>query len=317
MDITWLINHNCNYNCPYCINNSKEIKKIVSNKKELSKKKIKDPEVFYEFFDSLKLPCKINIGGGEPFLEERFIETCKNITKKHEISIITNLSSDKIYEFAKKINPKKVMFINASFHWTEINNEAKLKDFIKKYRYLKSKGFRISSTIVMWPPVFPKFNYIYNRLKKEGIYLRPVSFYGNFKNKNYPDSYNKNQLKFMKKFSDYSIKNLDKKNIEEYKMDIIKNSLSFKGILCSSGKDHIIIDSNGNIRKCLSSFDIIGNILEKKWTPNKNYAICKENICRSHREGLKFSFNNFKNKNIKKSHNIRKKINNFLNYLIE
>ena len=93
--ITWTINEICNFNCSYCTqwHNKKEgIKPIDISKLSES--------LHYLDKDWLFL-----ITGGEPFLEKNFIKICEEITKRHYISLNTNLSTTNFFYFADKINP--------------------------------------------------------------------------------------------------------------------------------------------------------------------------------------------------------------------
>lgn len=99
--ITWFINERCNFQCSYCFykpNENLQIKKPI----DLAK--------ISEGFNHLNKEWQINITGGEPFLEKNFVGICNEITKKHSLSILTNLSTNNVFDFADCINPEKCLY---------------------------------------------------------------------------------------------------------------------------------------------------------------------------------------------------------------
>ena len=76
-EITWKINHICNFDCIYCYCSKSErlqIPKLLNSSYS---------ERAVQFFNSFENPIKINLTGGEPFLFPNFVNLCKNITIKN------------------------------------------------------------------------------------------------------------------------------------------------------------------------------------------------------------------------------------------
>jgi len=118
----WQIHTQCNYNCWYCLEENRgkpsetvePVNKIVSY-----------------FQKCLKEPWVIQITGGEPFLNPKFIiELSKELVKMgHWIKIFTNLSAD-IQDYIEfiKVTEGKLYKMKASFHM----NQASFEEFIEK-----------------------------------------------------------------------------------------------------------------------------------------------------------------------------------------
>jgi MoaA/NifB/PqqE/SkfB family radical SAM enzyme len=270
----------CNFNCPYCYYPDKNIRHTLEKKGEIKGK---------EFLSKLH-NCHINMTGGEPFLYPNFIEICTLLTKnENTIGILTNLSSDLIYEFAEKINPKDVIHIRASLHLTELNKFKSKNLFIERYKFLKKKGFNIDVSAVMWPPIFKKFKKIYREFESNGINIIPLSFFGDYNSKSYPRDYTKKEVNIIKKYWDKTNKIFfnGKYNNE---VEIIDSKLYLKGSLCLTGLDYAIISPNGDIKRCFSDNLIIGNIYtDKKINLFKVIKPCESEYCTCPWEGYTYS----------------------------
>lgn len=274
LNISWIITNQCNYDCPYCFI-------YKSLKKEKPNLNLENALLF---FNSIE-PSYITISGGEPFIIKDFIEFIKNLKKDHKITIFTNLSTANIYEFADKINPKKIERIRTSLHLTELKNNNKINEFIKKYHYLRKKGFFIDCSVVMFPPIFKKFNYIYNFFKNQEIFIIPVVFIGKYKNKIFPESYTKREIKLIDKYFDETNKKIFNNNYKNPN-ETAKKIISYQGKNCSAGSIYFIIDYQGNIKRCSSDNEIIANINDNPKIILKKPYPCKNNLCLCPGEGI-------------------------------
>ncbi|MFA5856479.1 MAG: radical SAM protein [Candidatus Pacearchaeota archaeon] len=266
LDITWTIDAYCNYDCPYC--------QIPRIDKKLKIKKIETSNI-KSLFKNIS-NSNIILSGGEPFLFTDIIKICQLIIKNNNnLSIVTNLSSDIVYEFADKIDPKKIGNISASLHLTELKKFNSKKEFIERYNYLVKKGFHVEVTIVMWPPIFKNFEKIYKEFVSYGMHIIPLSFLGKYNGKNYPNDYTKEELEIIKRYS----KKTDINYNDKYKRfgEITHSRISFKGKLCLSGMKSLVINADGSIRRCFSESKIIGHINN----PNNINAFKEAKFCES------------------------------------
>lgn len=216
--ITWLINEQCNFHCDYCIQG------IVGKKSEL---KPIDIIRISESLNCLRGEWHFIINGGEPFLEKNFTEICREITKKHYISIITNLSTENVFDFADHIDPGKCRFIHASVHITERKKrDPKLSLFIEKMIYLQDKGFNITAFYVTHPLLFERIKSDIAYLKSNGIQRTSIKiFTGMYNGKYYPSSFNSEQKEF-----------LEGMEAEYPELEILNKSYNFYGQLCLAGQ---------------------------------------------------------------------------------
>ncbi|MBD3253178.1 radical SAM protein [Candidatus Pacearchaeota archaeon] len=297
MSANMIINLFCNFRCPYC---------YVDLKKREDKKLIGNPNIqpIINFFNKSNKTWKIYISGGEPFLHPRFLSLCKKLTKRHFIGVNSNLSSPLIYKFADTINPRKVNSFECSFHYYENKRLNLTKEFIKKVKYLESRGFKTNVHVVMWPPVLKEIDNIYNKFKKQNIPIRPEGFRGKYNKKEYPENYTDKEVKIMNFFLKQYQKNnknpgsmIDNK---KYQKELLGSSLCFKEIICRAGKDHIAIDYRGNVKRCHSEDMILGNIFDDNVKILEKPLPCKSKKCNCYYEGIEFAMDSPKISKIRK-----------------
>ena len=142
INFLWLSLYQCNLDCSYCSNYflTKEFKQIPTI----------DIEKLIASLDNSGKICRIVFTGGEPFLIPNFIEACQRITVNHRVIVISNFTTNKIKEFADKIDPSKAGFLS-SLHIRELENKKLTDRYIENYHYLINKGFGIGVEEVAYP----------------------------------------------------------------------------------------------------------------------------------------------------------------------
>ena len=304
IEANWRINMYCNYKCQYCYQRKANRKKAFRGTSET--KKIVDA------FNNTGLKWFIYMSGGEPFFYPNFIELCQGLTEKHIISINTNLSHNAVYRFADTLNPDAVRSFHCSVHITEMRRLGLLKDFIKKYQYIKDKGFYIFASYVLYPPLLKQFNDDYELFKSNGIILRPKLFRGVWtkhliKNpgsffkinsiiekvfgREYPEAYTDSEKKKILNYINrsqeegrfYSAeKFLDEdERISDVSQDqkFLNGLPSFKGQDCDAGRKFVRMVESGDVYRCHSDKTYLGNLFDGSINLLKKPEPCRVPIC--------------------------------------
>lgn len=268
--ITWQINNLCNFNCPYC-------GKFTNDDPDVYKY---SPRHIAECFDKTKKNWHIIITGGEPFLHKNLIEICSLLTKNHYISINTNLSSPKIFEFADKIDPAKVLVINASIHFSVRKERNILDEYIKHFIYLQEKGFKIIGSYVVYPDMLDQYKNDFEYLHSKGLKLISSKlFHGEYNGKTYPEAYSESELNDLTKYMSSEIE------MPEY----IKYT-HFKGMNCSTGRKMLSLLPNGNLERCLSDKTPLGNFFTGKYKLPLFDKKCITEICTCPYQAMLYSY---------------------------
>jgi len=175
-------------------------------------------------------------------LISNIIEALEEITKKHYVSFNTNLTSPKIKEFCRKIDPDKVIEIHASLHIKELERLNLMDIFIRNFRLCKEKGLKIIAVEVAYPKFMNEADKYREFFKKKGINLIFAGFHGMYQGREYPAAYTKHELEV------FGIKNnRDAK-------------LSHRGEVCNAGYNAAMVLESGDVTLCVSQAEKLGHI---------------------------------------------------------
>jgi organic radical activating enzyme len=271
----WLINNFCNFKCEYChpmgSDKGHNIEKIING------------------FDETKLTWWIRMSGGEPFFQPNFEHLCKGL-EKHFISINTNLSAKNVYDFAEQVNPERVVDIQCALHIDERMRLNLVDDFIDKFKFMEEHGFNVYASQVMYPPILNRFEHIFDDFQEKGIYIRPKIFRGYYNQKRYPASYTEEErekiLSYLKEMDGLPQAVQIGPNLEKH---LIFGDVSFRGLLCKTGKDMVTISYNGDVFRCHGEMTRIGNIFEGRIKFLEEPKPCLTKICPCPYHGLRFA----------------------------
>lgn len=246
--LMWSVSANCNLDCAYC--NSPE---NTSNKTEINL-----PLLIKTLANTHKILRLDFTGGGEPFLVPNFIQACERLTQRHYISLTTNLTlTDKVREFTKKIDPKRVTFILASAHLKELEDKNLLASYFNNFLLLKNNNFKILAREVAHPSLLLKVKSYKKVFLEKGIELSFNPFRGEYQGKNYPFAY----------------------TVEETETFGIKPAIHYQyKKICNAGYNALAVLPNGDIRTCFHIPENLGNIYQKiKF--KKNLVFCPASFC--------------------------------------
>ena len=274
--VSWHINEICNFHCNYC---------GIWQRDQHPLKPI-DAIKLSESINLLNGDWHFNISGGEPFLEKNFVDICKAITNKQYLSLITNLSTKNVFDFADAINPDKCLNINASVHIVEREkSDLKLRMFIEKMLYLQNKGFNIAAVYVAHPELFDRIKSDIAYLKSSGIKnVNILIFRGWYNGKEYPSSFNAEQKDFLKSMTP-----------SYYETETLEKSPNHHGHLCLTGQRSFVMDRNGNFTRCLSCHKSYGNLFEKSVRIDFKVKPCPKINCICPFEGIENGLNTKEN----------------------
>jgi MoaA/NifB/PqqE/SkfB family radical SAM enzyme len=281
----WLVNLYCNYTCDYCsqAGTNSHNKNLTGNT---------DIKSISDFFDSTGLTWLVHMSGGEPFLHPDLVSLCRLLTKKHYISINSNMTSNAVAPFIQNINPDRVAFIHASLHYHELVRRYSLSKFLRTIHEWKSAGFKAYVTQVFYPPIIKEFGEIFSYFHQNGIVVHPKIFRGFYKGRLYPQEYSESDRRIFTDFYHQSsfLDELPYTHINpNYDLESLPGFLSFKGAACLAGNRYVRIDYAGNIYRCSMARSAIGNIYEKKFARFNGAETCPYRICPCSYYGLEYA----------------------------
>jgi len=256
--VAWDIIYRCNYRCPYCFFYGRWVEEEIRHPHMSAEQSLASWDRIYEKYGS----AYIYLSGGEPFLHPAFIKIISELAKKHTLGIVTNLSWDP-EKFIDIISPDRIDLypsLHALF--------TPLGVFKEKLKYLKDRGFNLTSTMVGYPPVLNKVSIIKNEFEKSNLGLSILPFHGRYGEVFYPQGYTtkERELVGLFMFNDFATK--------KYQLEMS----STKGKLCSAGQAYMRVRPDGDVLRCAHS-GLLGNIMNKNFQLLEQPALCDSDYC--------------------------------------
>lgn len=314
VEVQWLINDICNFRCVYC---------WLQKEPAIGRSRgIQDTARVIEGFNNKGITWLIHMTGGEPFLFPNFLELCQGLTKKHYITVTTNLTHPGIRPFAATVNPERVDFVHVSMHIAQRKWPDEIKHFIEHYHVLKKAGFRIFTSYVMYANLFRRFRKNYKFFKSQGIIIHPKVFRGNCSHfpqlpligntallnklvkrfeRTYPSAYTAGQKQFIRdwvdqSFMDEELMNGKKISSQQITIDLamdkllVDGQMSFKGKRCAAGRKFLKMEKDGEAYRCNDEAQYyIGNMFKGQINLLEEDLVCSSEKCSCPYVGIRYA----------------------------
>jgi MoaA/NifB/PqqE/SkfB family radical SAM enzyme len=271
----------CNFRCTYCFFPSN----VLGQKLQI----FASNETWRAAFAATGKRWLIHITGGEPTIYPKFVDLCDGLTQDHLISLNTNLSNPCVFEFARRINPQRVSFINAGLHIDERRRRRGVDVFIAHARAVQDAGFRIIPTIVATPAVVAELPDLTAQFAAEGLWLTPKVLRGGFKGRQYPQAYGAETKSVLRaaileardhyegRFSGAGA--MGRPSIDVFSDDeLLTTYPTFTGQPCSAGSKFVRIRPNGDVFRC-SEKTPLGNLLRGTMQLTSGPTPCDTKYC--------------------------------------
>ena len=249
----------CNFRCEYCFISPKKLgEKVVEHAA---------PEAWAEAFDAIGETWLIHITGGEPFVYPRFVELCSLLSRRHYLSINSNLSQPSVDRFAATLDPGRVHFVNAGLHYQE--RKGRLESFVRRVLALRDHGFPVFVTQVMTPAMCRSMAEIAALLEPAGVVVIPKLYRGEAEGRQFPEQYDGGERAMFLEYSQRAREsNLEVQTPlgEPPSVDVFGDERflggypSYLGQLCDSGRSFVKIAPDGTVLRC-GSHQRLGNLL--------------------------------------------------------
>jgi MoaA/NifB/PqqE/SkfB family radical SAM enzyme len=258
-EFDWHLTNRCNFFCEYC---HPQIRYVL-NKKHLNEP---EAELVVRRFDETGHTCLVHMSGGEPFLFPGFVDLCAGLTRRHYISINTNLASPEVAEFARRVDPTKVAKIIAAVHIPERQRLGlELVRYANDYRILRGAGFDVDALYVLYPPLLGRLTDDLGALKELGVdHVRAKVFKGVFEGRRYPESYTEDERAHILANSGEYV----------FNKPYMDGLLSFRGRRCTAGVTSFKVTVTGEVRRCASVPTGYGNLYDGTFQPSDEPQPC-------------------------------------------
>ena len=292
----WHLIKTCNYRCDYCFFGSShlgsKLRVFGSN------------EEWAEGFSATGKTWLLHLTGGEPTLYPGFADLCERLSESHYLSVNSNLSHRSILEFARRVDPGRVHFVNAAVHHQERQARGKYEAFVRHVQGLQEHGFNVFVSLVMTPQMVQSYEDISAHFRAQGIALVPKIMQGEYGDKHYPRDYDQQERSVLlnhlerarEDYAEVLARMTERPTLDMFSDDrILIRSASdadraplfsrlrfgkgeYAGRMCGAGSKFVVIHPDGDVRRCSSGKDY-GNILRKSVQLLENPKRCDTRFC--------------------------------------
>lgn len=279
IEADWALNHLCNYKCSYCDARADREHRWVGRI---------SPEQYRAFFDNTGKTWMLHITGGEPFFHPQFVPLCETLSQRHYLSINSNLTSRRVYQFIEKIDPDRVDYVHCGVHYQERERRKGWRDLRAKIGALINRGFATFASLVTTPESFAAYPHIAEMFEQLDIPLVPKAIRGNNEGKFYPQAYTAEERRQFVLFSERAEKVGRNSRHRPFRNHPTVNPLldrdyldgvpDFTGWICSAGKTFVSIGLDGTIYRC-GHKTVIGNIFRNQFRPYEQDQPCDDEWC--------------------------------------
>ncbi len=279
IEADWHLLNTCNYRCAYCFLSAETLGEKLRVRAE--------PRAWQEAFDTTGKTWLLHLTGGEPSLYPGFVDLCQRLTERHFISLNSNLTHPAILDFAEKIDPARVSFINAGFHLAERENRKGVETFLSAADLLNRKGFPVFASLVSEPRTMERFQEAVELLRPIGLFPIPKIMRGYFEGRPYPQSYNADdKARFIvhaaearEAYRPILEGRAEAPTINLFSDDdVLEGEPDFRGQSCDAGRRFVRINPNGEVQRC-SDVLRLGNILDGTFVPLDAATPCDTWYC--------------------------------------
>jgi MoaA/NifB/PqqE/SkfB family radical SAM enzyme len=251
----------CNFRCSYCF--------LPPSALGASLVVHGSNEQWQEAFDATGLTWLIHITGGEPFIYPNFVDLCERLSRRHYLSINSNLSRPSVDAFADAIDPSRVHYINAALHHEERERRTKLAAFIARVRRLQNSQFTVLTSLVMTPSLVEVFPDLAAECESQGVVLLPKVLRGLIQGVRYPGAYSDEHKALLREYTANAVRKyagtIEQMNeaptINMFAEDrILDGPNNYFGQSCGSGYNFVVIKPDSTIYRC-GSGQRLGNLL--------------------------------------------------------
>lgn len=260
----WALLRACNYRCDYCFLSEKALGEKI--------RVHATPEQWRAAFDDTGKTWLIHLTGGEPSHYPDFAEVCATLAERHYLSLNSNLTGSSIIDFAARVDPARVSYINAGLHPAERARKQGEAVFLRHAELLARRGFPIMVSVVATPEVLRDFATIVDFLRPTGLMPIPKLMQGKVRKQRYPEAYTAGERRLFRYYSKLAERAypalFDDNILERPSIDAptgrnFRRGLpDYRGRPCNAGMEYVKIEADGRVDRCGDGVPL-GNLLDR------------------------------------------------------
>lgn len=280
IEADWQLLNTCNYRCDYCFFPGEV----------LGEKTVRHgtPDEWADAFSATGLTFLLHLTGGEPSAYPDFVDLCAALTRRHFISLNSNLTQASLGDFARRIDPARVSVINAGLHPDERVRRRGIEVFNRNLALLHEAGFSIFVSMVATPQVLATADELARLVTVPGLVPVPKLLRGTYRGRLYPDAYDAAEREAFRALSRgarsaygaWRARRSEPPTINPFEDDdFLTGTPTFRGTACAAGSRFVRIEPQGDVFRCGSDTAMQGNILAGTFAPLAGPSPCDSGYC--------------------------------------
>ncbi|MFI5349979.1 MAG: radical SAM protein [Elusimicrobiota bacterium] len=282
IELLWLLQARCNYECPYCdYNDDRGGGRQALIKMDKSYPVAAWAAAWRRFFEKNGRASVYISGSGEPTLYHDFTGLLKEITRYHYVIFDTNLywSVAALSRFVAEIPPQHVR-VETSFH----PHTAKIEEFAAKAEILRDHGFIYNCRMVAHPELFGRIDEFRAYFESQGLRFVLTPFTGTHAGRVYPRDYTPEERAKIMNVAHLRSGDVQRSKEPELIQHLVDQHIdSPEGRLCSSGLLYGCIMPDGTVYRCqdygMRGWDPLGNFLDEEFRLAPAPSLCRSKEC--------------------------------------
>ncbi len=279
IEADWHLLNTCNYRCAYCFFDAATLGEKLRS--------FASPATWEKAFNATGKTWLLHMTGGEPSLYPDFVELCRRLSERHYLSFNSNLTHPSIADFAERMDPSRVSFINAGLHLAEREERNGNSRFLKHAELLRERGFPVVVSLVATPSVLDRYMDAISLLNGAGLFPAPKMLRGAFEGRFYPEAYSESDRTRFRAYAAQARQayaSLLASRPEAFTINMfdddefLAGQPSFTGRSCEAGRRFVRLNPDGEAFRC-SEKTRLGNLLAGTFIPTERASPCDTSYC--------------------------------------
>jgi len=211
------------------------------------------------------------MAGGEPIIYPSSFALIKELSRMHQLDVVTNLSCSKevLSDLIGQLDDSHKLSLSASYQPLFTSFEL----FLEKILIIKEKGILAGINIVAYPPALKLLGYFKDEFKKNGFNIVILPFRGEYGGVIYPYGYTAEEASMIYDLAaDFPIK-------QQEQLEQFMHPNKSKGKLCYAGQKYVHIGCDAQVYRCNTGEQRIGYFFDEKLTFLEHPLVCEQEVC--------------------------------------
>jgi MoaA/NifB/PqqE/SkfB family radical SAM enzyme len=279
IEADWHLLDTCNYRCDYCFFPPARLSARLPAPVAA--------EAWDAAFAATGLTWLLHVTGGEPTLLPGFAALCERLSRRHLLSLNTNLSHRAVLDLATRVDPSRLRFVNAALHPAERARRDGMPAFLRHAVALLRRGFPLFVSFVATPRALAEADELRAAVAPLGLAPVPKLLRGMAGGRRYPKAYTAAERDAFRAlarearaaYAPMLARLPERPTIDAFRDASLLHGLpDFRGRICRAGRDFVSLSPRGEVTRCSTKLPL-GNLLDGSFRRLAEARRCDTDYC--------------------------------------